>query len=837
MKKSINTFLYFFFFSNSFFAQADLVISEASFEATSVDKGALFSVQATVSNVGNVAAAANYMFLYYSQDLTISDSEIISRVSIKALGPNESQEVDFLYPIPTTLAPGDYYIGLEVDPFEQIPESDEDNVFCAADGVDCATFQVSDMIQHQLKFTYPVLFIHGFSSYSETWNNFTTEAAQYYGWTYGGRLDYCLNPDDDQSTSDGSILSFADAANLDLGDYYYVNFDVSTDGEPFVANDGVPFNNDYSNQSAIVKQGWAMSDAIEKVLDLTGAEKVILVGHSMGGLASREYLQNPNNWQDDGAHHVAKLLTIGTPNGGSNLSGVGLGLFAGLDEASESVRDLRYSSFLFGGQYLDGGIESSFSIFHNNDVDCNGTTGDDIIGLNQKIAPSDISYACIVGVGNNLPSLQGDGVVNENRADLNNFLLSQPPLASLHADRFDVSSGHLSLHTENHASLIRGLDEPAFYEIAYPIPLNSTHFGHASEQAANNPIPAPNNDIDWDDFVIEVPENGFLEVTVQNIPVHDFALYLLDENYNILQEVVAEGESKIGFGYQIEAGTYYLEMGSIPTPNSWRFPYAYSVSFTGASELAADFSANVQEGCEALTVHFSNQSAGNPNNYAWTFNGGIPSTSSAANPVVTYDQAGLYPVSLTVSNLLGSNSVTQDGYITVGSVPEADFSFAFQANNTISFSNQTQFDLETPDYVWDFGDNQSSTAVSPSHTYQSDGLYTVTLTATNECGTSTTSQMIEIITVATEEVSSDHKISVSPNPARDIITLKLAGDYVGDYRIALINSIGQVLLQEKTTKSGPITEFQMDIRDLPGGTYFVLVTSNMDRWVLKVIKA
>ena len=60
--------------------------------------------------------------------------------------------------------------------------------------------------------------------------------------------------------------------------------------------------------------------AIYYVLQLTGRDKVILMGHSMGGLAAREYLQNPSNWQLDGQTHVAKLVTTGTPHGGSNAS-------------------------------------------------------------------------------------------------------------------------------------------------------------------------------------------------------------------------------------------------------------------------------------------------------------------------------------------------------------------------------------------------------------------------------------------------------------------------------------------------------------------------------------
>lgn len=349
-----------------------------------------------------------------------------------------------------------------------------------------------------------------------------------------------------------------------------VNFDVSTEGDLYVGNDGLPFNNDYSNQAAIVKQGWAINDAVAKVLDQTGAEKVILVGHSMGGLACREYLQNPGNWQSDGEHHVAKLLTIGTPNGGSNTTGGNLGTFFGFDEWSEAARDLRSPSLLFEGQYLYGGFENNLSLFHNNDVNCNGTVGDNIIGLNEKVAPSDMDYACIVGVGNNLPILDGDGVVTEESADLNNHLLSQPPLAPIHADRFDSESGHSSLHqaAENHSTLIRGLDEPRSYDLAYPIALNSLNYGHITSQPYNNPIPAPFNIIDWDDYVLEVTENGLLEINIWNIPVHSFSLFLLDENYEVLEEINATGNSNIDFERPLSPGIYYLECGSIPITNT-----------------------------------------------------------------------------------------------------------------------------------------------------------------------------------------------------------------------------------------------------------------------------
>ncbi len=51
---------------------------------------------------------------------------------------------------------------------------------------------------------------------------------------------------------------------------------------------------------------------IDRAKQRAGADKVILVGHSMGGLVARSYIQGP-----DYAHDVARLFTLGTPHRGA----------------------------------------------------------------------------------------------------------------------------------------------------------------------------------------------------------------------------------------------------------------------------------------------------------------------------------------------------------------------------------------------------------------------------------------------------------------------------------------------------------------------------------------
>lgn len=53
---------------------------------------------------------------------------------------------------------------------------------------------------------------------------------------------------------------------------------------------------------------------IDTVLAATGADQVILIGHSMGGLAARAYLRR------HGASKVARLVTLGSPHHGSRLA-------------------------------------------------------------------------------------------------------------------------------------------------------------------------------------------------------------------------------------------------------------------------------------------------------------------------------------------------------------------------------------------------------------------------------------------------------------------------------------------------------------------------------------
>lgn len=64
-------------------------------------------------------------------------------------------------------------------------------------------------------------------------------------------------------------------------------------------------------------------------------------------------------------------------------------------------------------------------------------------------------------------------------------------------------------------------------------------------------------------------------------------------------------------------------------------------------------------------VHFTDQSAGYPVSWSWTFEGATPSASNEKNPVVSYQQPGIYSVKLVVSRSGAVDSLVRNQYIDV----------------------------------------------------------------------------------------------------------------------------------------------------------------------------
>jgi PKD repeat protein len=83
---------------------------------------------------------------------------------------------------------------------------------------------------------------------------------------------------------------------------------------------------------------------------------------------------------------------------------------------------------------------------------------------------------------------------------------------------------------------------------------------------------------------------------------------------------------------------------------------------TGTAPTAS-FSGTPVSGDYPLNVQFTDQSAGAPTSWSWTFGDG--GTSTVQSPSHTYAAVGVYSVSLTVTNEYGNDTLTRNGYINV----------------------------------------------------------------------------------------------------------------------------------------------------------------------------
>ncbi|MDG6257090.1 MAG: PKD domain-containing protein [Methanomicrobiaceae archaeon] len=84
----------------------------------------------------------------------------------------------------------------------------------------------------------------------------------------------------------------------------------------------------------------------------------------------------------------------------------------------------------------------------------------------------------------------------------------------------------------------------------------------------------------------------------------------------------------------------------------------------------AAFTADVTSGDAPLTVRFTDASTGDaPLSWSWDFDNDGIIDSTEQNPTFTYATAGTYTVSLTVTNIAGSDSEVKEGYIIVTAPP------------------------------------------------------------------------------------------------------------------------------------------------------------------------
>jgi PKD repeat protein len=144
----------------------------------------------------------------------------------------------------------------------------------------------------------------------------------------------------------------------------------------------------------------------------------------------------------------------------------------------------------------------------------------------------------------------------------------------------------------------------------------------------------------------------------------------------------------------------------------------------------AGFIASPLRGSLPLTVTFVNSST-DATTYQWSFGDGL--IASAVSPTHIYTQAGRYTVTLTASDQITTDTLSRPEYVRVfeptsPQVIIAAAPISGTAPLTVTFVNSS---TNSTDYLWDFGDGQTTFEISPTHTYTQAGVYTVTVTVSD----------------------------------------------------------------------------------------------------------
>ena len=203
-------------------------------------------------------------------------------------------------------------------------------------------------------------------------------------------------------------------------------------------------------------------------------------------------------------------------------------------------------------------------------------------------------------------------------------------------------------------------------------------------------------DSNWD-VTIENPYEG--SFCVKSGTIEDDQSNYLSTEYEVI------GDDSLSFWYKVSSETGYdflkfyiddVEISSWSGEVGWQrasfgvssglhtFKWTYIKDETLSSgndcgwidyivfpiaSIQASFNSDETAICEGESVNFYDQSSGDVISWDWTFEGGIPETSTLQNPVIEYSTLGIFDVSLTVSDGTLSHTLILENYITVSTLP------------------------------------------------------------------------------------------------------------------------------------------------------------------------
>ncbi len=147
--------------------------------------------------------------------------------------------------------------------------------------------------------------------------------------------------------------------------------------------------------------------------------------------------------------------------------------------------------------------------------------------------------------------------------------------------------------------------------------------------------------------------------------------------------------------------------------------------------------------------------------------------------------------------------------------------YGYLVNNlNVDFTDRTI--NEPTSWHWDFGDGDTSVLQNPSHTYATGGQYSVTLTATNFCGSSTKTFLVNTSGIGINEESEFSNLKLFPNPTQDILNIEINQNISSDIEYQVLDLRGAIIKSENI-KQAEANNFSVSVTDLAQGAYIIKI--------------
>jgi PKD domain/Secretion system C-terminal sorting domain len=199
--------------------------------------------------------------------------------------------------------------------------------------------------------------------------------------------------------------------------------------------------------------------------------------------------------------------------------------------------------------------------------------------------------------------------------------------------------------------------------------------------------------------------------------------------------------------------------------------------------------------------------------YFWSTGGNTTSISAQTNNAASYSVIAT-----------AANGCTRSAVRLVNIVPPVTASFdTIKSGLRLSCTNRS---TNATTYTWDFGDQQQSSQTSPVHVYANYGTYTVSLTATNRCGSTTSTRTVILVNTGTLELLGLTNLRIMPNPTTDFFQVDMQGQATKDMQIQIVNDLGQVVQADKFNFSGNERR-NYGSPSWAKGVYFVLIQNKI----------